>query len=566
MATNFIPTMSTDEIGVGSSDVCLTDYLDSMETDVANKASSTHSHPEYMTEADATDAFAQAEHTHSDYAPATHTHDDLVELVDALDTAIGGKADASHTHAQSEIAGLEEKLAEIDTAIEALQAADDEAGGEVAPMLIATMRLGKLDNNSGAETASSTRICSDPIAIEGGKSYWQVNDNGVNMYVLIYDSEEVFLEYMGSYASGAEIAVTNANAAYMRLGSLIGNYDTNNVYRIYDADPSGATAEEEGFTQADADLLYAPIDHTHNGFAASEHTHDGLHTHTNKDVLDGITAEKVAAWDAGTGSNSGTGVDAYTKTESDNRYATKTELNSVDSNVAQLSSNVADFHSELNLVYDAINGKANADHSHSGYAVSGHSHTASEVGAAASNHSHTASEVGAAASNHTHSGYAPSNHSHSDYLLKSGGTVTGEVNFSGGLIRVGGQQSIYDSGTMVTLSTNNRKTMIAGSEIYSKVAISVSSDERLKENIVPVDDDKCVALIDGIDVKTFNYIGNDVPCMGVIAQDLQRNELAKFFVSTGEDGYLSVKATDLVFPLIAAVQNLSKRVQELESK
>ena len=35
------------------------------------------------------------------------------------------------------------------------------------------------------------------------------------------------------------------------------------------------------------------------------HTHTELHTHNNKDVLDGITAEKIASWDSGTGSGSG---------------------------------------------------------------------------------------------------------------------------------------------------------------------------------------------------------------------------------------------------------------------
>lgn len=549
MATNFIPTMSTDEIGVGSSDVCLTDYLDAMETDVSGKAPSNHSHPEYMTEDDAVEAFALAEHTHSGYAPATHTHADLVELVDALDTSIAGKANATHTHAQADVDGLVDKLAEIDTAIEALQAAGG-SSDEATPLYTLSMHLGKLDNNSGAEAASSTRICSDPFAVESGKSYWQVNDKGVNMYALLYDADEVFLQYMGNFASGAEIAVTNANAAYMRLGSLIGEYDLTNEFRIYDVDPAGGTAEES-FTQADADLLYAPINHTHTGFAASEHTHDYAatdHTHTgfaaSEHTHDGYAASEhthTAADITGLPSS----VDSYSKTEADTKFALATHTHDGFAPATHT-------HSDYLTEEEAADAFAGINHTHTGYADADHTHS----GYAASGHTHTPASIGAAASGHTHS----------NYFEKSGGTVTGEVNFSGGLIRVGGQQSIYDSGTMITLSTNNRETMIAGSKIYSKVTISVSSDERLKENIAPVDGGKCVALIDGIDVKSFNYIGNDVPCMGVIAQDLQRNELAKFFVSTGEDGYLSVKAADLVFPLIVAVQNLSKRVQELESK
>ena len=59
-----------------------------------------------------------------------------------------------------------------------------------------------------------------------------------------------------------------------------------------------------------------------------------------------------------------------------------------------------------------------------------------------------------------------------------------------------------------------------------------------------------------------------VACIGVIAQDLQDSEFAKHFVTKqpGEEGYLAVKAADLIFPLIAAVQNLSAEVEYLKAK
>lgn len=203
-------------------------------------------------------------------AAADHTHENLTVTP------------AAHTHAQSEVTGLETRLTEIEADITALQSAGGSAA--VTPMVVASMHLGKLDNNSGAEVTSASRICSDPFAVENGKSYWQVNDKEVNMYVLIYDADEVFLAYLGNFASGAEIEVNNANAAYMRISSLVGEYDLTNEFRIYDEDPaSGGGTEEEAFTQADADLLYAPISHTHTEYAAAEHTHDGYapasHTH-----------------------------------------------------------------------------------------------------------------------------------------------------------------------------------------------------------------------------------------------------------------------------------------------
>ena len=46
------------------------------------------------------------------------------------------------------------------------------------------------------------------------------------------------------------------------------------------------------------------------------------------------------------------------------------------------------------------------------------------------------------------------------------------------------------------------------------------------------------------------------------------SKMAKYFVTKqpGEEGYLAVKAADLVFPLIAAVQNLSAEVEYLKIK
>ena len=69
-------------------------------------------------------------------------------------------------------------------------------------------------------------------------------------------------------------------------------------------------------------------------------------------------------------------------------------------------------------------------------------------------------------------------------------------------------------------------------------------------------------------VKAFNYIGDDTSCIGVIAQDLQDSDMGKYFVfkQPGEEGYLAVKAADLVFPVIATVQNLSQKVEELSWK
>lgn len=531
--TNFIPAMTTDEIGVSNSGIPLTTYLEDMESEVASKA------------------------------PGS-----LVGVVDALDTAVS----------------------ELAEAIENIQVGGGGTSGTVEPMLVASMHLGKLDNNSGAENSSSTRICSDPIPVTPGGSYWQVNDKAVNMYVLIYDADELFLGYLGSFASGAEIAITNANAAYMRLGSLLGEYDLTNEFRIYDTDPagvgsSGGGAAVDAYTKTEADARFAPIAHTHNG------------------------------------------------------YATVEQFDEITSDVAQMSSDVANFHSELMLVYDDINGKAPASHTHtaaeitglpssvdaysrteadnrfapashnhSGYAAEGHTHsgyaaaTHSHTEYAASGHTHTPASIGAAAashthdyaaSNHTHSGYAASSHTHSGYassshdhdddyaakshthhpanigaLSSSGGTIDGALTvmlssiFNGVL----NTQKIMpkDAGSYSIGDADNRYY-----STYLKVSPNVSSDRRCKRDIVDLDVNTLAEFVRKLPVVSYKYnddAAGEAKKIGMVAQDViaADPEISRFFVEQDAKGFFSLRPADLVFPLIAAVQVLSVKVAELE--
>ena len=223
---------------------------------------------------------------------------------------------------------------------------------------------------------------------------------------------------------------------------------------------------------------------------------------------------------------------------------------------------------------DLLDGKhasafADVDHTHTQYATATHTH--SEYAEA----DHTHSEY--AETGHTHSGYASSNHSHSNYLPVAGGTIDGDLEIDGELdvwnetnfrsvVRTLGTQTLYNSGSQIMFGSNNLASRICGSAISATKTISVDSDERLKENIQPVDAQKVIDFINGIDVKTFNYKGDNKECIGAIAQQVVRNvpEVAKYFVSKGSEGYFSVKIADLVFPLIVAVQELNKQVEELK--
>lgn len=67
-------------------------------------------------------------------------------------------------------------------------------------------------------------------------------------------------------------------------------------------------------------------------------------------------------------------------------------------------------------------------------------------------------------------------------------------------------------------------------------------------------------------IKSCSYIGDDAPCIGVITQEVNELDMADKFVVQGPDGYYSVKAADLVFPLIATVQKLAQEVEMLKNR
>lgn len=324
--------------------------------------------------------------------------------------------------------------------------------------------------------------------------------------------------------SGAEITAAQVLEKLLTVDGQNSGLDADKLDG-HDADYFATATQLESKAAADHnhDTAYAPISHTHSGYAETNHTHTG--------------------------------------------YAAATHTHSMD-DVTGLSS--------------ALSGKASTDHTHSGYAASNHTHS----GYASTNHTH--SEY--ASTSHTHSGYASSDHTHT--------TFSSAINVSGA-IKSNGVQGIYNDGSDTTLGSNSYATVVAGtqvtlngtkayapniyprntgsfdlgaqsnrwSNIYSKTALNVSSDRRLKENIKPIDEHEAEELIKNIPVCNFNYIGSDDECIGVIAQDINEisPEIAKTIVTQDENGYYGVKTSDLVFPLIKYVQILTKRIEQLEN-
>ena len=210
-------------------------------------------------------------------------------------------------------------------------------------------------------------------------------------------------------------------------------------------------------------------------------------------------------------------VDSYSKTESDDRYAP-------------------------------------ASHTHN-YAPSGHTHTASEVGAAPANHGHT--------------GYADEDHTHTaddvGALPASGGTVSGNLTVDGSYLYTA-QIAPKDGGSYAIGSSSNRYY-----STYLRVNPNVSSDRRCKRDIEVMDIDALAAFVNKLSVVNYNYnddAADEAKRIGLIAQDVVAADptIANGCVEMDENGFYGLRAADLVFPLIAAVQALTKRVEELEGK
>lgn len=205
---------------------------------------------------------------------------------------------------------------------------------------------------------------------------------------------------------------------------------------------------------------------------------------------------------------------------------------------------------------------------------------------------------------HAHSEYALADHTHEgvsgDYLPLTGGTVSGNLNVAG-VVRVNGNQAIYDTSSYMIFGTNNKPTLIAckadsaitfnGLKLmvpmivplntntheigqsgqrfkncYLNNSPNVSSDRRLKENIESVDCDGMLEFIDRLNVVDYNFIAEPgVERIGLVAQEVEEAGGDKF-IQIGDDGMYGLKGADLVYPLIAAVQALNSRVIELEAK
>ena len=168
------------------------------------------------------------------------------------------------------------------------------------------------------------------------------------------------------------------------------------------------------------------------------------------------------------------------------------------------------------------------------------------------------------ASSHTH------NPANIGALSSSGGTINGALTVMNDSIFNGvlNTQKIQpkDSGSYSIGTADNRYY-----STYLRVNPNVSSDRRCKRDIAALNVDTLAEFVNALHVVSYNYnddAADEAKRIGLIAQDIIAvdPDIAQFFVEQSEKGYYSIRPADFVFPLIAAVQQLSARVAMLEGK
>lgn len=88
-----------------------------------------------------------------------------------------------------------------------------------------------------------------------------------------------------------------------------------------------------------------------------------------------------------------------------------------------------------------------------------------------------------------------------------------------------------------------------------------TSDKRLKENIKPFTPQKSILELP---VVEFDFKNSGVHQIGCLAQDLQ--EICPEIVSKGDDGYLSINESKIVYLLLDEVKKLKAEVEDLKAK
>lgn len=502
---------------------------------------------------------------------------------------------------------LTDDLDKLENDVAALKSA-----GTVEPLYILSMHLGRLDNNGGAELPSSTRICSDAVAVENGKSYWMVNDKAVNMYVLAYDVDEMFVGFIGNKASGAEISVNIDGAAYLRFGSLNGEYDLTNTFRLYDVDPasasSGGAAGENGATfipsvSENGDLSWANDKGLENPPTVNIKGATGDQGPAGNDGANGLTPHigENGHWFIG---DTDTGVSASGGSAEGAKGATFTPHVSAEGVISWTNDGGLTNPPSMNIKgatgdqgpkgetgatgpkgetgavgADGTDGKNGTD----GATFTPNVNAAGELSWSNNKGLPNPETVNIKGQRGADGAQGPKGDTGATGPRGETGPMgprgnqgpqgdrgpQGERgpagydgndfdgNLSGGILRLMGVQAAFNSGSNLVYGSNSMATRIAGNAITATQTIKVDSDKRLKD-VKELDMEALRKFAKGVKLVSYIYKHdpNRVEHLGVVAQQLidLNPDIAKYFVFDRGDGFYSVDYTSLAMLSFLAFQ------------
>ena len=106
------------------------------------------------------------------------------------------------------------------------------------------------------------------------------------------------------------------------------------------------------------------------------------------------------------------------------------------------------------------------------------------------------------------------------------------------------------------------------------ISFNATSDKRAKTNIKRLDQEKALDIVNKLPVYSFNYKKDNIPSIGVLAQEamvydgaIPNFSLVNNEQATGENGdYQTVKESKLVYILWAAIQEQSRQINQLKSQ
>jgi hypothetical protein len=146
--------------------------------------------------------------------------------------------------------------------------------------------------------------------------------------------------------------------------------------------------------------------------------------------------------------------------------------------------------------------------------------------------------------------------------------------------------NVYHMGSVGIGTTNPEYQLDVRGAIYSSVGgytqtglttWTVTSDKRIKDNIVRASYDKCLENVKNIELYNFNFKNNcintnDKHQLGFIAQEVQQVypkavEVGKIILNTNEaiDDILTLNTTQIDYTLYGAVKNLIEKIEDIDN-